>query len=311
MSVICVSCDGKLSNTGIPAGAKPFGLVQGLYSVPLVANDGTRNKLDVTSGTLGADFLAMVNNADPSKRAYPILGLSNFLEEQGDTTFETDDIGRRSKIRDGIRTVSFEKRGVTAQWFGKVQELCVEAGLYLVDECGNLRGELDGDDLYPRAIHTDSYDTNFMITLAETSSKVMFTMDYDFVTKDKNQYYITADAFVNANPLLLKGMIDVNLVASNITATSVDVKATFDYGPANDRIAFTGASASDFTLFNETTGLAVVVSGATESTGTPGLYTLTFLAQTAADVVEVDVFRAATVERVNGYEGVETTFVAV
>jgi hypothetical protein len=178
--------------------------VQGLYIVPNVADDGTKNGLDVTSGTVGADFLAMVQNADPSKRAYPILGLSNFVEEQGDTTFETDDIGRRNKIRDGIRTSKFEKRGVTTQFFGKVEKLCVDAGVYLVDECGNLRGTLDGDNLYPRTINVNSYDANFAITLAESASKVLFEFDYDFVTKDKNQYYIDSAAFNAFNPLLLK-----------------------------------------------------------------------------------------------------------
>lgn len=308
MSTICVSCDGKLSNTGIPTGAKPFGLTQGIYIVPLVANDGTRNKLVTTSATLGADFLAMVNNADPSKRAFPILGLSNFTDTQADSTFETDDIGRRSKIRDGIRTVAFEKRGVTEQFKGKVENLCVEAGLYVVDECGNLKGELDGTDFYPRPIHTESYDTNFMITMADSTSKVVFTMDYDFVSQDKNQYYITAESFVNANPLLLRGLIDVSLTVSNITSTTIDVQANFDYGPANALIAFTGAAAADFVLRNETTDAVITPSGVVESASTPGLYVFTFTAQTTADVGTIDVFRAASGERVNGYEGVEATF---
>lgn len=308
MSTICVSCDGKISNTGIPVADKPFGLTQGIYIVPLVANDGTRNKLVTTSATLGADFLAMVNNADPSKRAFPVLGLSNFTDTQADTTFETDDIGRRSKIRDGIRTVSCEKRGVTEQFFGHVENLCVEAGLYLVDECGNLKGELDGTDFYPRPIHTDSYDANFMITMADSTSKVVFTMDWDFVSKDKNQYYIKEDAFTNANPLLLKGMIDVNLELSAPTTTTVVVKAYFDYGPANALIPFTGAALADFSLYNQTDDAAVVPSGVVESVVTPGTYTITFPLQTVADVIEVDVFRAATGERVNGYEGVPATF---
>jgi len=316
MSELCVTCDGKLSNTGIPVGAKPFGLVQGLYIVPNVADDGTKNGLDVTSGTVGADFLAMVQNADPSKRAYPILGLSNFVEEQGDTTFETDDIGRKDKIRDGIRTVKFEKRGVTTQFFGKVEKLCVDAGVYLVDECGNLRGTLDGDNLYPRTINVNSYDANFEITLAESASKVLFEFDYDFVTKDKNQYYIDSAAFNAFNPLLLKGLVDVNIVSSNIISGGVDLQCNFDYGTAGDLMPFTGALPTDFVLYNNTQdGQMDPPTAATESGVTPGLYTLTYDAggaffPVATDVIVPSVFRAAAVEGVNGFEGTGASFIA-
>lgn len=315
MSELCITCDGKLSNTGIPVGARPFGLVQGLYIVPNVADDGTRNSLDVTSSTVGADFLAMVQNADPSKRAYPIMGLSNFVEEQGDTTFEKDDIGRRNKIRDGIRTAKFEKRGVTTQFFGNVEKLCVDAGVYLVDECGNLRGTLDGDNLYPRTINVDSYDANFGITLAESASKVLFEFDYDFVTKDKNQYYIDSAAFSALNPLLLKGIVDVNIVTTNITTTTIDVQCNYDYGTAGDLIAFTGASPVDFALYNISTNSALLTpTGASESGVTPGLYTLTYditgTPPTSPDVVVPSVFRAATVEGVNGFEGTGASYPA-
>jgi uncharacterized surface anchored protein len=108
----------------------------------------------------------------------------------------------------------------------------------------------------------------------------------------------------------LKGLVDVNIVSSNIVAGGVDVQCNFDYGTAGDLMPFTGALPSAFTLYNNTTDLAVTVTGANESVVTPGLYTLAYATQTLNDVIQPSIFRAATVEGVNGFEGTGATYLA-
>jgi len=315
MAIAGCLCKGELGNTGIPQGAGVFGKTTLVLHVPLVAKDGTRNKLDATSATLGDDLLAMINNTDPSKRAYPFINLTNVVQEQEDTQFETLSDGQEVFLRKGIRSISFDSVNVPKQYYAKAADACVEFGTYKIDICGNLEGELVGTDLYPRAVNKGSYDARYIEATDSASAKVMVAYKYKKTTDDNNQWYIGAEelkmsagGYLDANQL--RGLIDVNFEVSNITSTSIDVLCTTSYGTAAKRIPFTGAQLADFTLYNNTTDLPVTPTAVTESGVTEGLYTLEFAAQTASDVVEVDVFKAG-VEGSSGFEGEETTFVAV
>ena len=99
MAIAGCSCSGKFSNTGIP-NVKPFGVTKTKYLVPLNADDGTRNGLDLTTA-LGPQILAAVNNPDPSKRWYPFNDIQNNAPTESDANFETTDLGERYKTRNG------------------------------------------------------------------------------------------------------------------------------------------------------------------------------------------------------------------
>ena len=319
MGAVCATCSGYLKNTGVPADVKPFGRVYGMYYVPLTADDGTRNSLDTSAVDLDAELLGKINEADPSKRWYPLLDLKNVAPTEADATFETDDTNQRFKTLDGIKTMAFEKWGSTRQEFAQLEDVCVDFGVVLIDNCGNLLGEWDitNDLLYPRKVNKGSYNSNFMNATATTSSKIMIEFDYDIISSDADQYMLAASSFdlTTNDPRRLEGMIDVNIsVVSVDSNTTVTLLCSYNYGTVGNLLPFLGASASDFTLYNNTADSAIAVDSISASATVDGQYQLTMAAgdaPTAADEIEADIFRAATSNDENGFEGVAVTFDAV
>lgn len=307
----CLCTGNRLGNTGIP-NVKPFGVTAGIYMVPISAGDGSRNGLDLSSTTLGADLLAMVNNADPSKRAYPYLDIKNVAPTEGDAVYQTADDGQRFKLRNGIQNITFEVWNVTEQFFGKTSSACVDFGIYQIDNCGNLKGQKEGDMLYPRPMNKASFNSKYIPTSNTAGANVMFDMDYDFLTSDSNQWMLPLSAFSDndVNPLQLRGLIDVSFtIVDVVSATEFIVDVELDYGYANDLLPRTGALLAEFSLFNKTTNLAVVPTTVVESATVPGRYTFTVPAVTTGNTMNIDSFKAATGLLMNGFEGNDLDFI--
>lgn len=303
------SCSGKLGNSGRP-NVKPFGITAAVFLVPILADDGSRNSLDLTSTDLGGDLLAMVNNVDPSKRAYPYHNLINVTFNEADPTYETVDNGERFKIKDGVKTVAYDVYNVSNQYYDKVSGACVEFGMYAVDTCGNLKGEKDGDNLYPRVVNQGSFNSMYVDATSEAKAKVHFEMDYSILSNDGDQWMIPFSEFGSYNALQLKGMIDVYFELVEVTdSTTFVVDAQFGYGSAVDPLPWRGGLTADFSLYNETDEADVALDSVTEDPNVPGRYTIvTTAAVDATDNTTVDCFRAATGNLINGYEGTGLTF---
>jgi hypothetical protein len=135
-------------------------------------------------------------------------------------------------------------------------------------------------------------------------------MDYDFLTSDANQWMLPAADFGDISLLSLKGMIDVRFTLVDVnSATEVEVDAEFDYGYANNPLPWKGAVEADFAFYNVTDAAAITKTVA-ESATVPGRYTITAgSAITAADVVTLNAYKAATGNLMNGYEGIESEFI--
>lgn len=302
MRIAGCNCAGRPGNSGTP-NVKPFGVVSGLFRVPLNADDGTRNGLDLTSPTLGADILALVNHADPSKRWYPYQQLRNVTQTQADATYETFDNGERVKLRDGVKNVTFEVAEVTEQYFNATNVACVDEGLVLIDVCNNIKGQLEGDMLYPRPVNNGSFMAMYIDATADATSKVRFSVDYDILTSDGDQWQVLAADFAPIQPNALRGLIDVTLTVNDVvSATSLILDAEMNYGPANEPLPFKGGVTANFTLYNVTDGASITVSNAVESATVRGRYTLTLAAVDATDQVTAKLFKAATGNNMNGYE---------
>lgn len=309
MTIAGCNCAGRPGNSGTP-NVRPFGVTSGLYMVPLNADDGTRNGLDLTSTTLGADLLALVNHVDPSKRWYPYQGLRNVTQAQADATYETFDNGERTKLRDGVKNIMFEVTGVTEQYFNATASACTDFGLVLIDVCNNIKGQLEGDTLYPRPVNTGSFDSMYIDAVADASPKVRFTMDYDILTSDGDQWQVLASDFAPIQPNALRGLIDATLTLVDVvSATEFIADAELNYGPANNPLPFKGGVAANFGLYNVTDSAAITPTTVVESTTVRGRYTFTVPAVTASDEVTVDLFKAATGNNMNGYESNTLEFV--
>lgn len=306
--MIC-TCNGAIANTGFLANAQKFGTPYGLFMVPLVANDGTRNKLDVsTPSTLGTQLLAMINNVDPSKRVYPLMGLENFVIEQATSEKVTGNNGSRFVTRAGITTLKAELWNTSQEYYAKVKDNCVEFGTYLVDTCGNIQGELIGDDFFPREVNHSSLDTIFQYASSADVNKIMIEFDFDVTATNDLQAFITADEFGANIPLKLKGLLNVNFEVTVTDETNLVVVATSDFGGITKRTPIRGLIGSNFSIRNTTTNASVTIDTVTERPTTPGTYDIVLdSAQTTGNTGTITAFKASTGIAMNGFEGVPQT----
>jgi len=282
-------CGSGMNNTGEPNCIKLFKKSTGMFIVPLFANDGTRNSFDLTAAS---DITAKVQHLDPSKRWYPIQDLKDVELPTAESRFETAKDGSKFKLANGIRSfkaTAFERGSVLA---GKLQGVsCGKFGVYIFDIDGNLRGLKDGTNLYP--VEIGGWDAIFNDATDDSVSKIMISFDFDILLKISKFWIIsTSDMIVNPNSV--SGLVDANIAEVSSTTTVTTIKVTNDYGSGLTDSAVTGLATADFSAFNDTTVLAVVVTVAETVDGT---YTLTYVAQTALDLVTFKILP------VSGFEG--------
>lgn len=243
MSLGC-NCEAGLSNTGQPNCVPIFSVTSGLIMVPLKANDGTLNGLDLSASV--PVWSDLINEADSSKRWFPIGAFENVELPKADSQFEEANSGKMAFLRQGKRSFSGElwSEDSTPTLLGKLQlNRCVDFGVYIVDVNGNLIGSKSDGYLYPIPVDNPSFDPRFNFATDSTVQKLMVAFDVDRLFDESTMYMVTPEeAGVNFNDL--DGLVDVNLVVdAQVSATSVTVSASFDYGTAYNPLKYKGATA--------------------------------------------------------------------
>ena len=76
--------------------------------VPTYDSTGAKNKWDLTDSLDQATFDALVNQADKTKRWYPLPQLENVGGERADDVTETGPSGRKYRVKQGIRNFTAE-----------------------------------------------------------------------------------------------------------------------------------------------------------------------------------------------------------
>ena len=87
MSLGC-KCDLGLSNTGKPNCVTLQSVTSKLVLVPLKDSTGAKNYLDLATTINEATFTALINQADSSKRWFPLGLFENVEMPKADSTFE-------------------------------------------------------------------------------------------------------------------------------------------------------------------------------------------------------------------------------
>ena len=285
------NCNAGLSNTGRPNCVPIQSVTSSFIMVPIRANDGTFNRIDLTAPIPVWDDL--VNEPDASKRWFPLPAFENVELPKADTQFEEANSGRMVYLRQGKRSFTGElwSEDSTPTFLGKLQtNRCVDFGIYIVDVTGNLVGSKVGDYLYPIPVDNPSFDPKFMFATDATTQKIMIGFDFDRLFDESTMYMITpSEAGLNFNDL--KGLVDVNFV--NVVETP-NVDLTFDlkldFGTAYNPVLFKGAQLSDFELFNNTTSTIETVTAVVENLPTEANYTLSFTFVTG-DVYTLTIIR--------------------
>jgi hypothetical protein len=299
MSLGC-NCNLGLSNTGRPNCVPIQSVTSKLILVPLKANDGSENFIDLTLPI--PIWNDLVNEMDESKRWFPLPSFENVELPKADSQFEEANSGRMVFLRQGKRSFSGElwAEDSSPTLLGKLElNRCVDFGVYIVDVNGNLVGSKVGDRLYPIPVDNPSFDPRFMFATDSTTQKIMVAFDFDRLFHESTMYMITpTEAGINFNDL--SGLVDVNFINSVVNPTDYTADLVLDYGTAYNPILFKGAVSADFALFNNTTASVVAV---TSVENTDGNYTFTFAAQTAGDSLTLSINK-------DGFDG-EITFTAV
>ena len=291
------SCDVSLQNTGSPSCAPIMGVAANFILVPLIANDGTFNKIDPSATLNDAYFTALINEADDSKRWYPTGKLKNVTTDRADPILETFEDGSSVFIRDGIRNFtamiikgSFE----LAKQFNANR--CSTFGIFIVDLDGNILGTTKSSDnyLYPIAVDAATFYAKPVFTTDTTIQKIMLQGQWDVLQKDDDLRMISASSISAANIVNLKGLMNVytTIVSTSTTTMVLDLYAKVGNIVTNYPIE--GLVTADFVssdtgstskMYNITDASDLTVS-ATESTTVDGRYTLTYTGAVASEVLQ-------------------------
>ena len=298
MSLGC-KCESGLSNTGTPNCVTIQSVTSKLILVPLKANDGTKNSLDLTATFTESTFTALANQVDSSKRWFPLPQFENVELAKADSTFEEAPSGRKVFIKQGKRSFAGQLWNETPQLLGKIQDnRCVDFGVYVVDVNGNLVGSKVGDKLYPIPVDNESFEAKLMFATDSATQKIMVGFDFYRLFDESTLWLLTpsdtTDLFDFNN---LEGLLDVALTKTSASTTNLVVTATLDYGTAKSKIKVLGLVQADFTLKNTATGATITLLTAV---ATENSYALTFASQTASLPVTLTVAKT-------GYVGTLST----
>lgn len=273
------SCDVSLSNTGRPNCQPIQSVTKSIFVVQKYAADGSLNFIDTTDTFNAAYFTARINDADPTKRWYPITGIKNVAVTKADSIFENFDDASKIFIREGLKSFTGIIPSADPTFLGKIKGLrCAEFGVYVVDKDGNLIGSsTNTTELYPIMVDAASWNPVLVSATDTTIQKIALNYDYSIDELDENLQMILASDITGVNLLTIEGLLDVYSAYSVISTTSFKAKLTTSYGSIVNKQVVKGLVAADFALYNVDDSASVTILTAVESPA--GTYTFTFAAQ--------------------------------
>ena len=260
-------CNVGLNNTGVPGCVPIQSVTKSLILVPIKANDGSYNGVEDTDVLNEAYFTALINNADASKRWFPLPEMENIEQPKADSQFEESASGRKAFLREGVRSFAGEMwdHDSSPQLLSKLKgSRCVEFGFYSVDVDGNLMGLKVGTQLRPIPVDNASFDPKLAFTTDSTVQKIMIGFDWSRNVDEGNLWLITSvEGGVDFGSLT--GLIDVTLVGTS-GATTTSLVGTLSFGTFMERTKYAGADlVADWSIYNNTTLASVTIDTVVES----------------------------------------------
>lgn len=254
------------------------------------AADGTLNRIDLTSGTVGADIQAMILTTTVAQnRLFPFPFAENFVITKSETVYETATSGNKYKIKDGIRSFSFElndKLSSTRMLEQAKKFGCTALSYFVVDIEGKIEGYKEsatGTELFPIPMAQSTYNAILQYATDTTVQKILLDFDQSQYFNDGSIYYLTAtDLGYSATTLV--GLKAASVVVSSITATGATFTVTKPSGSALTTSYVTGLLTANFAVYDVTGAAPVPILTITEASS--GVYAVTY-----ADVVGANSFR--------------------
>lgn len=274
MGLCVTNCNGLSANLGVPEGVKPFSIPVGMIVVPLFASDGTEFSIDGSTVVFDQAYLdTLINEADKTKRAYPILGLKNVESVKAENNTEAFNDGDIQIISEGVRNFKALLASTSRQYLGQLKNLtCEQVGVYLIDSCGNLLGRQVGDLLKPKKVAKNTWSAILMWATDTTGQNTDLTFNFAKTERDENDRMIVADS-ITADLTAMKGLIDVNFInpIGVAAAKTLVVDAATIYGGMQSIIL-----REDLELTNFNATLNGVFEPIVSAPNVDGTYTITF-----------------------------------
>lgn len=314
-SIICSCGNPTMPNLGRPDCVIEMKAIAFPLIVPRFQADGTtRNTIDLTSATLGADIQALVATSTAVlERLYPFPRIENATFERTDTVFETAPSTRKYKIDGvgGVRTFNFElwaKSAVHSIGRELTRIGCTDVDFYLVDVAGSIWGIKDNEsDTIMRGYEmaTETFDSFKMYATDTTTQKIMISWDMDNAECEFNSYAITSGE-LGYSATTLRANSPASIALVELDATHVQFTVTENTGDAvnNDPIIGLVIGPAVFTVISDT-GVVVEIPPVVETSD--GVYSFEHLNPqiTINDLVTGSISGAV------GYEIADGTFVAL
>lgn len=252
-----------------------FKAMRGMFITPTYDSTGALNK--VTAGTLidQAFLTARLNDTDRTKRWYPLMGVEAATSERADPTFFDNPSGAKEFVKQGARDLSYELRKRGSEFLGSMLGcVCSEYSVYFVDLEGKFRGMITGvgvaSDFYPVKIQPGSFYPSLMQATEDNPEHLLVKFQYGLTEKDE-LLRTYPDALITANLLLAKGLVDVFMAVSGVSATGFTAALTTKYSNGN-KYNPTGLVAGDFALEDVTDTTSISITSVTETAPGSGVY---------------------------------------
>jgi hypothetical protein len=290
MATVC-NCEVGLSNTGLPNCAPIADVTKRIILVPIFANDGTRNEYEVATTTFNQVFFdGKINEADASKRWFPLPDIENIEDVRADAILETLNSGKNIFVQQGIRSFLGLIIKQSPEYLSQLEAAtCVKFGALVIDKKGNLIGNGASKAGYLRPIQIDNntwYPRLIKATDTEVQ-KIQLGFEWDINEQDSNIRMVSAND-IAIDLFDLRGLLDVyGTTPTAISTTGFTITLETFFGSMKDKVEVVGLLLADFDLYNVTDSLAVTILTVTENPD--GTYAFTFAAQTSGDVLKLSV----------------------
>ena len=261
--------------------------------------DGTRNSIDVSSATLGADIVAkLATSTDIIERLFPTTKVRNQTVPRTDTEYETTSNGDKFTLdgQGGIYSFLWEyyEAGAAFAISRQFQKMgCAEIDMYIVDISGNIWGTKTSDtstDLYGYKLSKSTIENFYSFAVPGNVGKNMFSVDLDAFECVENSYAITSAELVDTGGISGTDIVPLTAGYQTLTSpsnTTLNTVVYMSYGSAGTRKPITGLLIGAFTVYDETGAASITPSGVVESPD--GTYLITVPAMTATNIIRVEV----------------------
>jgi hypothetical protein len=160
-----------------------------LIIVPTYDDAGALNYIDTTATLDQAWIDALINQADSSKRYYPLPPMKNVTTERGEPNKQEFPDGSSIPLQQGVKNFSGEWVGRDASYtfLSKVENYgCGDISAFIVDVDGNVIGNgATADKLYPIKLDGDTWFVNLKDAVMGSSVQtLMLTYQYDRSEED-------------------------------------------------------------------------------------------------------------------------------